>query len=69
MNSNEKRNPIFGYSGPQPPCTITCKGRTSICHTTCEKWKNYEKKRFAYLDEEINKKKGRPDFKKNYGQL
>jgi hypothetical protein len=51
---------LIGRTGPKPPCTPTCPEREAECHSTCEKWLIYEKKRMAYHKEVVERGYGRP---------
>ncbi len=41
---------------PKPPCSPKCEGRSSICHSVCEPWKEYEKKRNLFYEERLERK-------------
>lgn len=41
---------------PKSPCSPNCDGRSGICHSICEKWKEYEKERNAFYEDTLNRK-------------
>lgn len=41
---------------PKPPCSPNCEGRSSICHSICEPWKEYEKNRNLFYKETLERK-------------
>ena len=53
----------YGYDGPKAPCTKDCSGRTPVCHGRCAAYREYEKKRHAYLAQLQKEKHGIPDKK------
>lgn len=41
---------------PKPPCSPNCDGRSSICHSVCEPWKEYEKARNRFYADTLERK-------------
>lgn len=41
---------------PKSPCSPNCDGRSGICHSICEAWKEYEKARNEFYEDSYARK-------------